>query len=36
MSIEDETSFAASMAEAEGGEFVSDEIIQAFWAKHDL
>jgi hypothetical protein len=34
MSVEDETSFEASMAEAERGEFVSDETIRAFWAKH--
>jgi hypothetical protein len=31
---EDETSFEESLAEAERGEFVSDEAIQAFWAKH--
>jgi hypothetical protein len=36
MSDDDEASFAASMAEAERGEFVSDETIQAFWAKHGL
>lgn len=36
MSVEDETSFEESMAEAERGEFVSDETIQAFWAKHGL
>ena len=34
MSVEDETSFEELMAEAERGEFVSDEAIQAFWAKH--
>jgi hypothetical protein len=34
MSVEDETSFEESMAEAERGEFVSDETIRAFWAKH--
>jgi hypothetical protein len=36
MSVEDETSFEESMAEAERGEFVSDETISAFWAKHGL
>ena len=36
MSVEDETSFEESLAEAERGEFVSDEAIQAFWAKHGL
>jgi hypothetical protein len=36
MSVEDETSFEESMAEAERGEFVSDETIQAFWTKHGL
>ena len=36
ISVEDETSFEESMAEAERGEFVSDETIQAFWAKHGL
>ena len=34
MSVEEETSFEESMAEAERGEFVDDETIQAFWAKH--
>ena len=34
MSVEDEASFEESLAEAERGEFVSDEAIQAFWAKH--
>ena len=34
MSVEEETSFEGSMAEAERGEFVDDETIQAFWAKH--
>jgi predicted transcriptional regulator len=34
MNVEDETSFDESIAEAERGEFVSDETIQAFWAKH--
>jgi hypothetical protein len=36
MSVEDEASFAESMAEAERGEFVSDQTIQAFWTKHGL
>jgi hypothetical protein len=36
MSVDDEASFAESMAEAERGEFVSDQTIQAFWAKHGL
>ena len=36
MSVEEETSFEESMAEAERGEFVDDETIQAFWAKHGL
>lgn len=36
MSAEDEASFEESLAEAERGEFVSDETIRAFWAKHGL
>jgi predicted transcriptional regulator len=36
MSVDDEASFAESMAEAERGEFVSDQTIQDFWAKHGL
>ena len=36
MSVQDETSFEESIAEASRGEFVSDETIQAFWAKHGL
>jgi predicted transcriptional regulator len=36
MSVDDQASFAESMAEAERGEFVSDQTIQAFWAKHGL
>jgi hypothetical protein len=36
MSVEDETSFEESIVEASRGEFVSDETIQAFWAKHGL
>ena len=34
MSVEDETSFEESLAEAERGEFVSDEAIRAFWSRH--
>ena len=34
MSAEDEASFDQSLAEAERGEFVSDETVRAFWAKH--
>ena len=36
MSVEEETSFEELIAEAERGEFVSDQTIQAFWAKHGL
>jgi hypothetical protein len=36
MSAEEETSFEESIAEAERGEFVSDQTIQAFWANHGL
>jgi hypothetical protein len=36
MSFEEERSFEESIAEAERGEFVSDQTIQAFWAKHGL
>ena len=36
MSAEDEASFDQSLAEAERGEFVSDETVRAFWAKHGL
>jgi hypothetical protein len=36
MSIEEATSFEESLAQAERGEFVSDETIRAFWAKHGL
>jgi predicted transcriptional regulator len=34
MSAEEEASFDQSLAEAERGEFVSDENVRAFWAKH--
>jgi hypothetical protein len=36
MSVEDEASFEESLAEAERDDFVSDEAIGAFWAKHGL
>jgi hypothetical protein len=36
MSAEDEVSFDESLAEAERGDFVSDETIEAFWTKHGL
>jgi hypothetical protein len=36
MSCDEEASFVESMAEAERGEFVSDEAIQTFWTKHGL
>jgi hypothetical protein len=36
MSIEEATSFEESLAQAERGEFVNDETIRAFWAKHGL
>jgi hypothetical protein len=36
MSAGDEASFDQSLAEAERGEFVSDETVRAFWAKHGL
>jgi predicted transcriptional regulator len=36
MSVDDQAAFPESMAEAERGEFVSDQTIQAFWAKHGL
>jgi hypothetical protein len=36
MSCDEEASFVESIAEAERGEFVSDEAIQAFWTKHGL
>jgi len=36
MSAEDQMSFEESLAEAERGDFVSDETIKAFWAKHGL
>jgi hypothetical protein len=36
MSVEEETSFEESITEAERGEFVSNQTIEAFWAKHGL
>jgi hypothetical protein len=33
MSVDDQASFAESMAEAERGDFVSDQTIQDFWAR---
>jgi hypothetical protein len=36
MSVDDQASFAESMAEAERREFVSDQTIQDFWAEHGL
>jgi hypothetical protein len=36
MSIEEETSFEESLAQAEHGEFVNNETIRAFCAKHGL
>ena len=33
---EEEASFAESLAQAERGEFASDEEIRAIWAKHGL
>jgi len=36
MSDEEERSLDESLAQAERGEFVSDETIRAFWAKHGL
>ena len=36
MSAEDEASFDQSLAEAERSEFVNDETVRTFWAKHGL
>ncbi len=36
LSAEEEASFDESLAQAERGEFVSDETIDAFWTKHGL
>ncbi len=36
MGAENEASFDPSLAEAERGDFVSDETVRAFWAKHGL
>ena len=36
LTAEEEASFEASFAEAERGEFATDEEIRAIWAKHGL
>ncbi len=36
LTAEEETSFGASFAEAERGEFATDEQVRAIWAKHGL
>ncbi|QGM45667.1 hypothetical protein [Methylocystis heyeri] len=36
LSADEEASFAASFAQAERGEFASDEQVRAVWAKHGL
>jgi hypothetical protein len=36
VSAEDEASFNESLAQAERGEFASDEQVRAIWAKHGL
>lgn len=36
LSVEDAASFDESLAQAESGEFVSDEQVRAIWAKHGL
>jgi len=36
LSAEDEASFDASFAQAERGEFATDDQIKAIWAKHGL
>ncbi|MCF4125165.1 hypothetical protein [Methylobacterium sp. SyP6R] len=36
LSPEEKASFATSLAQAERGEFASDEEVAAIWAKHDL
>jgi predicted transcriptional regulator len=33
---EEESSFAASLAQADRGEFATDEQVRAIWAKHGL
>ena len=36
LSIEDESSFDESLAQAESGDFAADANIRAIWAKHEL
>ena len=36
LTVEEEASFKDSLAEAERGEFATDEQVQAIWAKHGL
>jgi hypothetical protein len=36
LSAEDEASFDKSLAQAERGEFATDEQVRAIWAKHGL
>lgn len=36
LSAEDEASFDESLAQAERGEFATDEQVRAIWAKHGL
>ncbi len=36
LTAEEESSFAASLAQAERGEFATDEQVRAIWAKHGL
>jgi predicted transcriptional regulator len=36
LSAEDEASFEESLAQAERGEFATDEEVRAIWAKHGL
>ena len=36
LSVEEESSFDESIAQAERGEFATDEEVRAIWAKHGL
>lgn len=36
LSVEEESSFEESLAQAERGEFASDEQVLAIWTKHNL
>jgi len=36
LTAEEESSLAASLAQAERGEFATDEQVRAIWAKHGL